>query len=101
MDYTLAKQLKEKGFPDNVYSFYRCQHEDNPHSFLEMEDSCEHVPFPQLKELIRECGKDIKSLEQNFDGSLDWKWDAHTDGFSMIGDTPEEAVARLWLEINK
>lgn len=99
MTYELAKQLKDAGFP---------QAKKLGGQFLG--ESMEVLVYsPPLSELIEACGKKLGSLYRSATGD----WMAHTDmawhkdfGLrekSMFerGDTPEEAVARLWLALNK
>lgn len=116
MDYTLAKKLKDAGFPVDCGQTF-C-------------DGCEYFPadgdfkgewchVPTLSELIEACGDDIESIVlQKADGYLmkrcwrayptesayveKMKGDCVVDCCGYItGSTPEEAVANLWLELNK
>ena len=94
MNYELAKKLKDGGFP-----------QEGKGNYIDGED-CDvcgnHVYYvPTLSELIEACGdrfwKLIKSYTYN-------KWSAITSEDTQIvvlGKTPEEAVANLWLELNK
>lgn len=99
MTYELAKQLKEAGFP--VRKVCLCESE-----------VCVHITYPTLSELIEACGEQFDALllqkgedkkhvhdgrpwvamQDRFDGSLD---------DLACGSTPEEAVARLWISLNK
>ncbi len=55
------------------------------------------VYIPTLHELIKMCGDEFMSLEYGRSG-----WFAVALPTNMIsGKTPEEAVANLWLELNK
>lgn len=91
----LAKQLKDAGF-------------DDPYT-----KDCNCLPYPNLSELIEACAY------RNTAGVLDTyftlsfcrdKWSATMpnvfsrqdllEGFRGEGQTPEEAVARLWLILN-
>lgn len=101
MTYELAKQLKEAGFPqeerDGVVSGksdYIGNHEE--------------AYFPTLSELIEACGEKLKSLDHE---PVGWfalatiEFPCH-DGCTrkanaMWGETPEEAIANLWLKLNK
>jgi len=83
----LAKQLKDAGF--------------KPISFgvMELPDGTKvtfNERFPTLSELIEACGDKIDGLQRGFG-----KWYAVTTTSSKEGNTPEEAVANLWLELNK
>ena len=102
IDYTLVKELKDNGFPHNDWtvtsldSFPPIVYFNNP---------------PTLSELIEACGDGIHSIRKGI-----WKgngnWMASQDSLDSAGnsypvepvgtgDTPEEAVAKLWLAINK
>lgn len=89
MNYELAKKLKEAGYLTK-----------NPlHT-----ENMDRLPYPTLEELISACGDKFEGL-LHFNGKYqtnrpslehghrreDWYW--YT--------TPEEAVATLWLELNK
>ena len=94
MNYELAKQLKEAGFPQTGEFFY-----------TENESICNSkdvgVHKPTLSELIEACGDKIICLERGLKSgwfAFPTRRDAKPNG---NGDTPEEAVAKLWLELNK
>lgn len=108
MNYELAKELKEAGYlqekmdivgnhricPDGTFTCYG-QHTDTP------------CYSPTLSELIEACL--VFSEEKNGDFHLEKNekssWGASIDCFKndpyIFGKTPEEAVARLWLSLNK
>ena len=61
---------------------------------------------PTLSELIEACGEDFIELEKVKD--VWWSkgaWEKCGEGecpkYDVMGSTPDEAVAKLWLEINK
>lgn len=95
MNYELAKQLKEAGFPMK-YSF------DNV-----------LYTHPTLEELIEACPKRFEIKEMSFDGDFTLSvsrsvWHVgyeHMDGWfegeQAEGSTPTIAVAKLWLALNK
>lgn len=106
MDYQLAKELKDAGFPQRPANgnepypqytgygtgFVYPAEGDNPEVYV-----------ATLEELIEACGEDFGSL--NKIGNV---WDAEPitglspDGVGALsGNSPTEAVARLWLELNK
>lgn len=100
MNYELAKRLKDAGFPNRV-DINRVYIED--------------IPVPTLEDLIEACGNGFTCLMRAKDewGSAT-RWAAGKpearDGIRMyvvhgepsgFGDTPEEAVANLWLAINE
>lgn len=85
MDYELAKQLKDADFP------YKTVFEDG---------ELRKYP-PTLEELIEACGTWFQSLTYN--KSQD-NWTARYASMVIkesTGKTPTEAVARLWLKLNK
>ena len=107
MNYELAKELKEAGFPlrevqigmscrpDEYYDF-------NPEGKQVI--GSQHFFKPTLSELIEACGERFECLRKNVGNDSQWMASGFTDkeGF-MAGSTksPEEAVARLWLALNK
>jgi len=109
MNYELAKELKDAGFPQvgmGMYSTYLEQ--IDPEAVLPSEvigiastDSCY---VPTLSELIEACGDKFGRLEYTPDVSMN-PWWAHErlEGPHNVGDgsTPEESVARLWLALKK
>jgi len=97
--YELAKQLKDAGFP--------------PHKCPDLAENeivcglCGQGMNPTLSELIEACTE----IEYDFTFHLgnikdNIKWWAEVRLFGVIVkqvecSTPEEAVAKLWLELNK
>ena len=97
MNYKLAKELKDAGFPVEWFIF--------------------SWRYPTLSELIEACGDEFLELLKGYRTAKDypfvgWKaWstseaakkrDNDDDGYiAGRGKTPEEAVARLWLALNK
>lgn len=95
VNYELAKELKDAGFPQNP----DC---DCPHN-VPNENLDDYVYSPRLSELIAACGDDFDSLHNT--GGDWWAWSdseyGEAAGVNESGSTPEEAVARLWLALNK
>lgn len=58
--------------------------------------------IPSLSELIEACGDKIKGLQTSIKGDI-YGWIAWTKDVKLkgFGELPEEAVANLWLELNK
>ena len=93
MNYELAKQLKDAGFPQL----------DRREIYVRNDVTGERswVAFPTLEELIEACGKHLSILRPYQD-----TWQANNsnsedaDFCSGEGSTPTIAVAKLWLALN-
>ncbi len=86
MNYELAKSLQDSGF----------KHLHGAGCYEFETGTC----APTLSELIAACGDGLWRIERYFDGT----WfvnDCNNDGSVDYYKTPEEAVANLWLELNK
>ena len=115
MDYELAKSLKDAGFPSKYPTVViTAPFEGSTHVTMDEQIRAvtkslrESVPLPALDELIFACGDCGFEMEQCYDpkrgftgwravsdyGVDDWTHEGH-------GKTPSEAVARLWLALNK
>ena len=91
MDYDLAESLMDAGFP-----------QIGKGSWIGSLDklvwrSSDRVYVPTLEELIDACGENFGSLNKQNDG---WLAYANCDQ-SCFAETPAEAVARLWLALQK
>jgi len=117
MNYELAKQLKDAGFPqDCLWSLWGTQDEfDSGSGFVTEPSLTKGVPswavnlaLPTLEELIEACPKNIGSATFVL-GSANQgkKWVACYFDFvtnrcaelNESGSTPVEAAARLWLAL--
>lgn len=106
ISYELCKVLKDAGFPQNPSGI--CGHchgfQMNPENFPHLNDDYkkslpEYAYHPTLSELIEACGDKFGVLEKIYDKN---QWHCRPcTGKCMYFSTPEEAVARLWLELNK
>lgn len=103
--YDLAKKLKEAGFPfketkileDNISGKYRIE-------YFTFEGFDSWYFWTTLSELIESCGGNSFTLYREVYGdneSDDMEWKAECRNKNGIGISPEEAVANLWLELNK
>lgn len=103
MNYELAKQLKDASFPNSekwdivilptrTTMGYRVEKGDG-------------IEVPNLNALIEACGDGLISLSRhkNPDGWFAYSKveDEHGNNLETLQPTPEEAVAELWLELNK
>jgi hypothetical protein len=98
MNYELCKKLKDAGFPQIKEPEFGqgCWYSENEH--LD-----EPVFVPSLSELIKACGDRFEALIKQAGG---WVAISNIEGYMMkqkfkAVDTPEEAVANLWLELKK
>lgn len=96
MDYELALKLKNAGFPHTWCS------EDDCSCLINGNDTdC----FPTLSELIEACGDRFDALIKDSEVKGDWVATAENgDADNLVSitcSTPEEAVANLWIELNK
>jgi len=85
MNYDIAKKLKEAGFPQLWKN----------EGFRTIKGYGEISYIPTLEELIEACGKPLL-----IEGVADY-WISQRGMFKTQGKTPSEAVANLWLELNK
>lgn len=118
MNYELAKKLKDAGFPQNQNNIPELRveisnevyHDDKPGVFHKIAYS------PTLSESIEACGDRFYNLVRFKEkymkdelGKVTWlaykidegeKTD-NSSNYMCKGSTPEEAVANLWLKLNK
>ena len=103
MNYELALELKNAGFPQDARNGGIFLEPDGPK--LQSEYPSEKAAyFPTLSELIVACGEEFESLDHFIEDYLcEWTCYAMTKrgGLFEEGETPEEAVANLWLSLNK
>jgi hypothetical protein len=101
MIYNLAKQLKDAGFPQEFAAFNAFHERDI--DCTGMCDNTHFIKIPTLSELIEACG----DIEIEIVGNPKKGYEASrvkTFTFQRItgkGFTPEDAVAKLWLALNK
>jgi hypothetical protein len=103
MDYSLAKELKDAGFPQEGKNNDTCT--DTSKSALG-----ERIVHPSLSDLIEACPKEMGNATFVL-GAADrgrvWVacyFDFNTNRGSELNETgqaPEEAVARLWLTLHR
>ena len=99
MDYSLARELKDAGFPNIRIGDY-FEHTMGSHS--DTTDSepcyCNQDRFPNLEELVEACGARLHCLRRLADDH--WEAQAGPFDFGVRGfKTPLETVARLWLAL--
>lgn len=82
MTYELAKELKEAGFPKKW-----CYREGM-------------IEIPTLSELIQACNPGVDFILDSTRLTVLWYAECRRKGVGH-GSTPEEAVAKLWLTLNR
>lgn len=104
MNYDLAKQLKDAGFPLKYPAWQYERAWNKP----ENEWGADYAYVPTLSELIAACGTKFGILERDKNTGVwycvsDIEGDRKTvaEGSYSAAETPEEAVATLWLALNK
>jgi hypothetical protein len=103
MNYELSKQLKEAGFPqyrgfgEKYYSSDKTLMMDvylGSEEHLREESKKDSYYIPTLSELIEACGEVVLYINNK-------QTEATAGGLEVEGLTPQEAVAKLWLKLNK
>lgn len=93
IDYNLANELKDAEFPHN--------HTENCYFEIEQDGVCNCI---SLEELIEACGRHDFKLRQTYsayENKTFYVVEIPGDDDMERCDTPTEAVARLWLALNK
>ena len=110
IDYTLAAELRDAGFPQRgAGKMLSAPIEVRPHNINDdyvvpyQETLKRYAYLPTLEELIEACGFQLEAItqQQSHAGS---EWVAipfYGNKKSGKGTTPTEAVARLYLALNK
>lgn len=112
MDYKLCKELKDAGFPQK--SYYGWYFETPTVRVMAKGHDIPNPDWPlcpPLSDLIEACGERFICISKNpfEDKKSDELWVATAYGtgiersvkYTWSGSTPEEAVAKLWLTLNK
>lgn len=105
MNYELAKQLKDAGFPliDEVgYAYNENKKLTAFHIAWTGDFRDDWIYIPTLEELIEACGLGV-SLSRYESGWTAKKWNHYDAVIAEVEwfDTPSEALAKLWLELKK
>lgn len=98
--YELALKLKEEGFPQGMDNFV-----DPDNTICTVDYTCkESIYCPTLSNLIKACGDKFYELVKCVSGpKVTFSWFAISITLKVFGTglSPEEAIANLWLELNK
>jgi hypothetical protein len=92
MNYELAVQLRDAGFPQSGEG----RRIGAPTAFVWRARDLVYVPT--LEELIAACGDEFGELARLPDGNFEAV--ARGGGLRQRGKSPSEATARLWLALN-
>lgn len=107
MNYELAKELKDAGFPQEAPREPFCKECNLPAEYVrDFKHEKEYIRVPTLSELIEACPRQIDDGDFCLRSYSSGEWTAgyyRFEDWSILedGPTPEEAVARLWLALNK
>jgi len=109
MEYSLAKKLKDAGFPQKGEDGNLiCEGDCTIGEILEGECESHDIAYhPTLEELINTCGNPFKLKTITTTGKDEWVASNGGNGaskqifYSEQGKTPSEAVANLYLALNK
>jgi hypothetical protein len=111
MDYELAEKLRDAGFPQDATELILRKYSlaKEPIRFMRPPKGTElgvlsgklewEIAFPTLTELIEACGDDFLEMGRHWDGYRK-RWTVGSiSGNTKWGDTPEIAIANLWLSL--
>ena len=109
ISYELAKQLKDAGFPQTGHGLFWIDGYNVAQWLSRPQDHFIRAYVPTLSELIEACGEKFVSLYKDGDGwrahgKAPLEADCHDDdccGDLETGMSAEEALAHLWLALNK
>lgn len=103
MDYKLALELKEVGYKQEGGNYFRCA--CRKWTGIEKMGECKckddkFVYVPTLSELIEACGDEFLSLTYDWD-CKEWYARGNVGKIVRGEETPEIAVAKLFIKLNK
>jgi hypothetical protein len=122
MKYDLAKQLNDAGFSKKSYVGAKFYHSDITHRRGAMParevavqifedltfDPPNFIYIPTLEDLIEACGRGFRTLDRDVSGGkIVWLCNNYVDenddrsGDIITGNSPAEAIARLWLKLHE
>ena len=115
IDFKLAKELKDNGFPQNYKSgeiYFEDKSSEEIFDLINNHDSDDEVTIsvPTISELIESCGDGFYALNRNSfqkHGQDRVKWTAvggiwkENIRLALRGENADEVMAKLWLELKK
>ena len=103
--YELARELRDAGFPQDGDGGIYVNSDGSNKLEVDPRDGRIGYYIPTLEELMRACGEVTVEKKQDApceDNVVDtFTYEAFTADYSFVSDTPAEAVANLWLALNK
>lgn len=102
ISYELVKQLKDAGFPFKECKIISLDTDCDRETIRFSEEEDKYFHIPSISELIEACGDNINMMNKVYSitGSPSWIVGRY-GGIDAKADTLEEAVAKLWLALNK
>ncbi len=101
ISYELVKQLKDVGFVQKGKGHFEYSSEKIG-DYEEWQDTLTY--FPELSELIKACEDEFVSVGHSINSlrEVGVEWLALSKSLKeIVGNSSEEAVAKLWLALNK
>lgn len=92
----ICEELKQKGFPQKYKVGEKRLFQDGT-----IKDMSNATFVPRLDDLIEVCGEEFEQLILDISPIPLWCAGARGIAKAESGSTPEEAVANLWLDLNK
>jgi len=105
--FDLAKRLKLAGFPQ-TFGFTECEHRDivtiyDTGNFAlpdEISEDTESIYVPDLNSLIEHCGGRFQDLSRISNDRWHARGSINGESHEVAGETPWEAVAKLYIELS-
>lgn len=95
MNYKLAKQLKDAGFPNSENWMIEIINPNGDKGFV-----CDWELKPTLSELIFACGELVLTVGDSGESYVfTYRFIDSSSEYNGRGKTPEIAVAKLWLKL--
>ncbi len=99
INYKLAKKLKDIGFSQKYGEVGKFIYPDETIVAVHLKED-ESCYIPTLSELIEACADRFYDLVREKENKVWWEASDPMNEFFTQGDTPEEAVANLYLKLH-
>lgn len=105
--FDLAKRLKAAGYPQ-TFGFSECEHQDivtiyDTGNFAlpdEISEDTESIYVPDLNSLIEHCGGRFQDLSRVSNDRWHARGKTNEESLEVAGETPWEAVAKLYIALS-